>query len=104
MKINKEEKASLSISIDKLTEGLDEIIQLYNDSEEDKPLIKFDSQVSILIEQAIKNYGEEFVSKKINTIVGEMLEWLPLNNLTNNQNEDQNPALSVILDQDQEQN
>jgi hypothetical protein len=45
MKVNKTEKQTLSVAIDKVTEGLDEVIELYNNVEEDLPLIKFNEVV-----------------------------------------------------------
>jgi len=78
MKANQAEKNTLSDSIDKLTEGLDDVIELFNNLEEEKPLIQFSPDVEEKVIKAMKIYGEENVSLKINTIVGEMLEWLPL--------------------------
>ncbi|MGO4889391.1 atypical membrane-integrating protein (Mistic protein) [Anaerobacillus sp. MEB173] len=81
MKINEIEKNTLSDAIDKITEGLDEVIELYNESTEDKPLIAFSENVNEGITKAIHKYGEEFVNRKINTLVGELLEWLPLDDV-----------------------
>ncbi|MDF0729041.1 atypical membrane-integrating protein (Mistic protein) [Cytobacillus sp. S13-E01] len=79
MKLNEKEKQSLSDSIDKMNEGLDVFIQFYNESEEDKPLIEFDEDVIEAIEKAKEAYGEEATNKKINTIIKEVLTFLPIN-------------------------
>lgn len=77
MKLNPDEKQALSDSIDKLNEGLDYVIGLYNDSEEDKPVIDFDQSVLEAIEKAKQLYGAEEVTRKINTIIKEIFEFLP---------------------------
>ncbi|MBD1382563.1 atypical membrane-integrating protein (Mistic protein) [Metabacillus arenae] len=77
MKLRDEEKSSLSDAIDKMNEGLDVFIQFYNDAEEDKPLIEFTNETIKIIEKAIEHYGHEEVEKKINTIVREVLSFLP---------------------------
>jgi len=77
LKLNPDEKQALSDSIDKLNEGLDYVIGLYNDSEEDKPVIDFDQSVLEAIEKAKQLYGAEEVTRKINTIIKEIFEFLP---------------------------
>ena len=77
MKLKSDEKQALSDSIDKLNEGLDFVIGLYNDSEEDKPVIEFDQPVLDAIEKAKEIYGTEEVTRKINTIIKEIFEFLP---------------------------
>ncbi len=75
--MNEEEKKLLSEAIDKMNEGLDTFIGFYNDSEEDKALIEFTEETIEAIEKAIKVYGKEEVTAKINTIVKEVLSFLP---------------------------
>ncbi|MCA1032723.1 atypical membrane-integrating protein (Mistic protein) [Bacillus timonensis] len=77
MKLKDEDKNSFSEAIDKLNEGLDVVIGLYNDAEEDKPLIVFDEEVMVAIEKAKQTIGEEAITKKINTIIKEVLSFLP---------------------------
>ncbi|MFY4775435.1 protein mistic [Metabacillus sp. RGM 3146] len=75
MKVSKEEKDALSTAIDKMNDGLDVFIQLYNDSEEDLPPVDFSEETIKLIEKAIASIGREKVSEKINTIVKELLSF-----------------------------
>ncbi|OAS87086.1 MULTISPECIES: hypothetical protein [Metabacillus] len=77
MKVNEEEKKLLSEAIDKMNEGLDAFIGFYNDSEEDKALIEFSEETIEIIEHAIDTYGKEEVTTKINTIIREVLSFLP---------------------------
>ncbi|MEH7384826.1 atypical membrane-integrating protein (Mistic protein) [Bacillus sp. JJ1521] len=77
MKLNEIEKKSLSDSIDKLNEGLDFVIQLYNEAEEDKPLIQFDDDVINAIEKAKQTFGDEEITRRINTIIKEIFAFLP---------------------------
>ncbi|MEH7237280.1 atypical membrane-integrating protein (Mistic protein) [Bacillus sp. JJ1562] len=77
MKLNENEKKSLSDSIDKLNEGLDVVIQLYNEAEEDKPLIQFDEDVIDAIEKAKQTFGDEEITRRINTIIKEIFAFLP---------------------------
>ncbi|MEH7383321.1 atypical membrane-integrating protein (Mistic protein) [Bacillus sp. JJ1533] len=77
MKLNENEKKSLSDSIDKLNEGLDVVIQLYNEAEEDKPLIQFDEDVIQAIEKAKQTFGDEEITRRINTIIKEIFAFLP---------------------------
>lgn len=58
--------------------ALDEFIELFNNMEDDKPIIQFSEEVLENIDRAKKKYGEEMVNDKINTVVREMLSWLDL--------------------------
>ncbi|WP_453994204.1 atypical membrane-integrating protein (Mistic protein) [Bacillus nitroreducens] len=77
MKLNENEKKSLSDSIDKLNEGLDVVIGLYNEAEEDKPLIEFEPEVIEAIEKAKEAFGDEEITRRINTIIKEIFAFLP---------------------------
>lgn len=77
MKLNEEEKKLLSEAIDKMNEGLDTFISFYNDSEEDRAIIEFTEETLETIEKAINVYGKEEVTAKINTIIKEVLSFLP---------------------------
>ncbi len=77
LKVNEEEKKLLSEAIDKMNEGLDSFIGFYNESEEDKAIIDFSEETIKTIEKAIEVYGKEEVTSKINTIVKEVLSFLP---------------------------
>ncbi|MCF6136709.1 atypical membrane-integrating protein (Mistic protein) [Pseudalkalibacillus berkeleyi] len=78
MKADKREYNELSRAIDRVSEGLDSVIELYNELEEDKPIIKLDDQVLTQLEEAKEKYGEEFIDKKLNSLVKEALSWLEL--------------------------
>jgi hypothetical protein len=78
MRTKKTENETLSKAIDNMQEGLDSVIELYNELEDDKPLISFDKEVLEDLEKAKHIYGEEYVSQKLNTIVKEVLTWLDL--------------------------
>lgn len=58
--------------------SLDGILELFNNLEEDVPIIHFSDDVIENIERAKEKYGEDTVHQKINAIVGEMLSWLDL--------------------------
>ncbi|APH03889.1 hypothetical protein [Bacillus weihaiensis] len=77
MKVNDQEKKALSEAIDRMNEGLDAFIELYNESEDDSELIEFQEETIQVIEKAIQAYGKEIVTNKINTIVKEVLSFLP---------------------------
>ncbi len=79
MKLNEKEKQKLSESIDRMNEALDVFIEYYNESEEDKPLIEFEPEVIDAIEKAKSTYGEEETTKRINTIIKEVLSFIPKN-------------------------
>ncbi|MBM6618737.1 atypical membrane-integrating protein (Mistic protein) [Bacillus suaedaesalsae] len=89
MKLHTQEKQTLSDAIDKLNEGLDSFIQLYNDAEEDKPLIEFDDEATTIIERAKKIYGNEEIDQRMNKIVKEILSLIPLNQKDSPQNEEE---------------
>jgi voltage-gated potassium channel len=76
MKLRPEEKNQLSEAIDKMNESLDRFIEFYNDSEEDRPIIEFDDEVISLIEAGKEKYGEEALTKKINSIIKEVLSFI----------------------------
>ncbi|SFD39637.1 Membrane-integrating protein Mistic [Lentibacillus persicus] len=58
--------------------ALDEILDLFNNLEDDKPVINFNTEVLQNIERAKRKYGSGMVDEKINTVVHEMLSWLDL--------------------------
>ncbi|WP_449354059.1 atypical membrane-integrating protein (Mistic protein) [Virgibacillus natechei] len=58
--------------------SLDSILELFNNLEEDVPIIHFGDDVIENIEHAKEKYGADMVNQKINTIVREMLSWLDL--------------------------
>lgn len=76
MKADKREYNELSRAIDRVTEGLDSVIELYNELEEDKPIIKLDVQVLSDLEEAKEKHGEDFIDKKLNNLIKEALSWL----------------------------
>lgn len=75
MKISGREKENLSEAIDQMNEALDVFIQTYNQSEEDKPVIRFTQDTEQSIRSAMKIYGEAVIEKKINTLIKEFLSF-----------------------------
>ncbi|AME07646.1 protein mistic [Bacillus siamensis] len=73
MKVTNGEKEQLSNAIDRMNEGLDAFIQLYNESENDEPLIQFEDETADLIKQARDSYGQEQLNEKLNTIIKQIL-------------------------------
>ncbi|KXZ13341.1 protein mistic [Bacillus nakamurai] len=73
MKVTNGEKEQLSTAIDRMNEGLDVFIQLYNESEIDEPLIQFEDETAELIKQARQLYGQEKLNKKLNAIIKQIL-------------------------------
>jgi hypothetical protein len=78
LKVNDKENKELSKAIDQLTEGLDAVIELYNESELDEPVLKWTDENLERIKKANLQYGAKEVQAKINKIVSELLDWLPL--------------------------
>lgn len=79
MKASGKENQAFSDAIDSVNNGMETIINFYNELEEDEPLIKFEDEVAEEIAKVKEKYGAEFVDQKINTLVKEMVSWLPLN-------------------------
>ncbi|OCB94922.1 protein mistic [Bacillus amyloliquefaciens] len=73
MKVTNGEKEQLSNAIDRMNEGLDVFIQLYNESENDEPLIQFEDETADLIRQVRDSYGQEQLNEKLNTIIKQIL-------------------------------
>lgn len=78
VRLNKETRQRYSDAIDRMQEGLDAMIDLYNEAADDIPLIAFEERVVEDIEKAKKKYGEAFINHKINTIVKEVLSFMDL--------------------------
>ncbi|WEG12018.1 hypothetical protein PU629_18115 [Pullulanibacillus sp. KACC 23026] len=78
MKATPQEGQIFSDAVDLINNGIESIINLYNDLEPDHPVIQFDQDVVELITRVKEKYGESFVDKKVNSVVKEMLEWLPI--------------------------
>jgi hypothetical protein len=89
MKANQKETKVLSDSIDKMNEALEEVIELYNGIEEDIPVVKYEQDVLENIAKAKNVYGEEYVNKKINSIVKEVLSWLPLDEMKSQKDDEE---------------
>ncbi|MCM3731246.1 hypothetical protein M3196_06175 [Fictibacillus nanhaiensis] len=73
VKYNKEDREKYSQAIDRMQEGLDSMIDLYNEAEDDEDLIQYDEEVVIAIKRAKETFGDGFIDQKINTIVKEVL-------------------------------
>jgi hypothetical protein len=76
VKYNKEDREKYSEAIDRMQEGLDSMIDLYNEAEDDELLIEYEEGVVNAIKQAKERFGDDFVNQKINTIVKEVLSLL----------------------------
>ncbi|SDI15519.1 voltage-gated potassium channel [Alteribacillus bidgolensis] len=81
MKANENDYHKYSEAIDKIQEGNNAMIELFNELEDDDPLIHFGEDVMENIEKAKKKFGDDVVDEKINTVVREMLSWLDLNDV-----------------------
>ncbi|NPC93946.1 protein mistic [Bacillus sp. WMMC1349] len=75
MKVTDHEKQQLSMAIDKMNEGLDAFILLYNESEKDEPLIEYEDETASIINHAIEQYGKESINQKLNAIIKEILSF-----------------------------
>ena len=84
MRVSKEENKKLSDSIDSMQEALDVFIDLYNQSEEDTFYVQLDDEVIKLIQKAKNAFGQEVVNQKVNTIIKEVLSFLPLDDYIGN--------------------
>ncbi|MFD1736471.1 hypothetical protein ACFSCX_07825 [Bacillus salitolerans] len=89
MKVNDQEKQTLSDAIDKMNEGLDAFIQLYNEAEEDRPLIQFSDEVTEIIGRVKNIYGDKEIDDRINKLVKEILSLLPLDQASNKGQKDE---------------
>jgi hypothetical protein len=78
MRAKSDETEKYSDAIDRMQEGLEAMIELYNDMEEDVPFIDLEEGVLEDLAKAKRIYGDEYVSKKVNTILKEVLTWLDL--------------------------
>jgi hypothetical protein len=78
LKLNSSENKALSNAIDQVTEGLDAVIEIYNESEMDEPVLSWTDENLSRIKKANEQFGVKAVETKINNIVSEMLDWLPL--------------------------
>jgi hypothetical protein len=81
LKVDDQERNQLSQAIDQLSEGLDTFIELYNESVEDKPLLQLTEENEGLLSKAIIKFGGEEVNGKVNKVIAELLEWLPLDDV-----------------------
>lgn len=84
VRVSKEENKKLSDSIDSMQEALDVFIDLYNQSEEDTFYVQLDDEVIELIQKAKNAFGQEVVNQKVNTIIKEVLSFLPLDDYIGN--------------------
>ncbi|RZT21906.1 membrane-integrating protein Mistic [Fictibacillus sp. BK138] len=73
VKYNKEDREKYSDAIDRMQEGLDSMIDLYNEAEDDEDLIQYEEEVIAAIKEAKETFGNDFIDQKINTIVKEVL-------------------------------
>ncbi|MFD2759795.1 hypothetical protein [Lentibacillus juripiscarius] len=74
--------------------ALDEILDLYNNLEEDEPIIQFEADVLENIERAKIKYGSNMVNEKINTVVHEMLSWLDLDDVSTKESTEEDAETS----------
>ncbi|RSL32766.1 atypical membrane-integrating protein (Mistic protein) [Salibacterium salarium] len=83
MKADKNDFNKYSEAIDKIQEGNESMIELFNELEDDDPLINFGQDVVENVGKAKEKFGDETIDEKINTVVREMLSWLQLNDEEN---------------------
>ncbi|MTT30824.1 atypical membrane-integrating protein (Mistic protein) [Terrilactibacillus sp. BCM23-1] len=81
MKANDQER-------DKFDKALDTIINLFNELEDDEPIVEFDPDVIQKIEIAKKIYGANVINERINNVVKEILTLLPLDAEIDEEDED----------------
>jgi uncharacterized protein YwgA len=79
MKANENDYQKYSDAIDRIQEGNEAMIELFNELEKDNPVIDLNEELLKNITRAKEKYGEEVIDQKINSIIAEMLSWLDLN-------------------------
>ncbi|NAO99261.1 atypical membrane-integrating protein (Mistic protein) [Halomonas sp. MG34] len=79
MKADEKDYQKYSDAIDRIQEGNEAMIELFNELEKDNPVIDLNEEVLKNITRAKEKYGEEVIDQKINSIIAEMLSWLDLN-------------------------
>lgn len=88
IKANNEDQTAFSDAIDRANEGIEGIIELYNNLEDDEPLVDYEEDVAEQIEKAKIKFGAPEVNKRINTVCREMLSWLPLDDIKSKRHEE----------------
>lgn len=92
MKATEKDYNKYSDAIDRIQEGNEAMIELFNELEDDDPIIQFGEDVIENIERAKKKYGDNMVDEKINTVVREMLSWLDLEEVDSDEAEEDDEA------------
>lgn len=82
MKANEKENKDFS-------NALDTIIELFNNLEDDEPLIEFGQDVIEDIERAKKMYGQNIINERINNVVREILSLLTLDEVNKKDSTDE---------------
>jgi len=78
MKANEQDYKKYSDAIDRIQEGYDDMVELFNELENDTPFINFEPRVIDKIEIAKEKYGDNLIDEKINSVIDEVLSWLEL--------------------------
>lgn len=78
MKANEKDYQKYSDAIDRIQEGNEAMIELFNELEKDNPVISFNEEIMKSINKAKEKYGDEIIEQRINKVVAEMLSWLEL--------------------------
>jgi len=78
MKANEKDYQKYSDAIDQIQEGYDSMVELFNELENDIPIINFDAEIIEKIEIAKEKYGDSTIDEKINSVIGEILSMLEL--------------------------
>ncbi|MFD2630462.1 atypical membrane-integrating protein (Mistic protein) [Oceanobacillus kapialis] len=78
MKANEKDYQKYSDAIDRIQEGNEAMIELFNELEKDNPVISFNEEIMKSINKAKEKYGDEIIEQRINNVVAEMLSWLEL--------------------------
>jgi hypothetical protein len=76
------------IERNKFDKALDVMIELFNNLEDDIPVIQFHDDVLEKIALAKKKYGDQEVNDRINKMVMNVLSWLDLDAEPDNEEED----------------
>ncbi|MUK87999.1 hypothetical protein GMD78_06250 [Ornithinibacillus sp. L9] len=84
----------------KFDKALDDILDLFNNLEDDVPIINFNEEVIENIELAKKKYGDDTIDEKINALVREMLSWLDLEDVETNDNTEDEDEKEAKEDED----
>lgn len=82
MKANERER-------EKFDHAVDEILELFNNLEDDEPLVRFEPKIAERLQKAKVKFGAVEVNERINTVCREMLSWLNLDDVEEDNGKDE---------------